>query len=154
FLHCAGALAGSTLLRAEDVPPLNPLDLAKFVDPLPIPPLTASSGLRSVPGYSSRKARFYRVAMRKMHVKVHRDLAPTRVWSYGSSWPGPTFETRKGEGVLVEWANELPPKHFLPIDHHLHGAEESNPEVRAVVHVHGARVPPESDGFPEDWYAP
>jgi spore coat protein A len=23
-----------------------------------------------------------------------------------------------------------------------------------VVHVHGARVPPESDGWPEDWYAP
>jgi spore coat protein A, manganese oxidase len=26
--------------------------------------------------------------------------------------------------------------------------------VRAVVHVHGARTPPESDGYPEAWYVP
>ncbi len=28
------------------------------------------------------------------------------------------------------------------------------PDVRNVVHLHGARVPPSSDGFPEDWYTP
>ena len=28
------------------------------------------------------------------------------------------------------------------------------PEVRGVVHVHGAKAPPESDGYPEDWYEP
>jgi spore coat protein A len=37
--------------------------------------------------------------------------------------------------------NALPTKHFLPIDHNIHGAEKSKPEVRAVTHVHGARVP-------------
>ena len=26
--------------------------------------------------------------------------------------------------------------------------------MRAVVHVHGAKTPPESDGYPEDWYVP
>ena len=60
----------------------------------------------------------------------------------------------RGEGLLIEWANELPDKHFLPIDHSLHGAEASNPKVRGVVHVHGAKVPPEYDGYPEDWYVP
>ena len=56
--------------------------------------------------------------------------------------------------MRIEWANELPARHFLPIDHHLHGAEADKPEVRAVTHVHGAKVPPESDGYPEDWYVP
>ena len=68
--------------------------------------------------------------------------------------PGPTFETRSGDGLLVEWPNELPAKHFLTIDHSLHGAEKDKPEARGVVHVHGAKAPPESDGYPEDWYAP
>ncbi len=92
--------------------------------------------------------------MREAQVLLHRDLPPTRVWSYNGSLPGPTFETRRGEPLLIEWANELPSRHFLPIDHNLHGAGADQPEVRAVVHVHGARVPPESDGYPESWYAP
>ncbi len=45
-------------------------------------------------------------------------------------------------------------KHFLPIDHSLHGAEKSLPEVRGVVHLHGGRTPAASDGYPEDWYVP
>ena len=28
------------------------------------------------------------------------------------------------------------------------------PEVRTVVHVHGARLPPESDGYPDRWFTP
>ena len=34
------------------------------------------------------------------------------------------------------------------------GAEIGVPDSRTVVHVHGAKVPPESDGWPMDWYAP
>lgn len=92
--------------------------------------------------------------MREVAAKLHRDLPPTRLWTYSGSWPGPTFETRSGQELLIEWANELPGRHFLPIDHRLHGAEMDKPEVRAVVHIHGAKVPPESDGYPEDWYTP
>ena len=61
---------------------------------------------------------------------------------------------RTGEDVLVEWANELPQEHFLPIDYRLHGAEKTNPQVRIVSHLHGARVPAASDGYPENWFAP
>ena len=68
--------------------------------------------------------------------------------------PRPTFDTQRGEPLLIEWANALPTKHFLPIDHTIHGAEASKPQVRAVTHVHGARVPAGSDGYPEDWYVP
>jgi spore coat protein A len=92
--------------------------------------------------------------MKELRVKVHRDVNPTRFWSFGNTFPGPTIEVQTGQPIMVEWANELPHKHFLPIDHHLHGAEASLPEVRAVVHVHGARVPAASDGYPETWYTP
>jgi spore coat protein A len=87
-------------------------------------------------------------------VRVHRDVPPTRMWTYAGSFPGPTFETRSGRGLLVEWANELPERHILPIDHGVCGAGADVPDVRAVVHVHGARVAPESDGYPEAWYPP
>ncbi len=91
--------------------------------------------------------------MRECAQKLHRDLKPTRLWSYGANVPGPSIETISGEPLQVEWVNELPEKHFLPIDYRLHGAKDQ-PQVRAVVHVHGAKAPPESDGYPEDWYVP
>jgi spore coat protein A, manganese oxidase len=92
--------------------------------------------------------------MQEILQKVHRDLPATRFWAYGQSVPGPTFETRSGENLVVEWSNELPSRHFLPIDHNLMGAEADKPEVRTVVHLHGGRVPAVSDGYPENWYTP
>jgi len=56
--------------------------------------------------------------------------------------------------MLVEWANELPTSHFLPIDHHIHGAEADKPNVRTVIHLHGSCVPAEGDGYPENWFVP
>ncbi|HEX4133270.1 MAG TPA: multicopper oxidase [Bryobacteraceae bacterium] len=140
--------------RLYAAPALNPDSLVKFVDPLPIPEIAKSNGFRAAPGKSSLKVPYFRVAMREVQAKLHRDLPATRLWCYGASSPGPTFETRSGQGLFIEWANELPEKHFLPIDHSLHGAEADKPEVRGVVHVHGAKAPPESDGYPEDWYVP
>jgi len=92
--------------------------------------------------------------MRQLESKVHRDVKPTRVWGFGGSSPGPAIETRSGQGVLVEWVNELPTQHFLPIDHTIHGAEANKPDVRVVTHLHGAKAPPTSDGYPDDWYVP
>ena len=74
------------------------------------------------------------------------------MWGYNGTWPGPTFETRSGQPITVKWINELPTKHFLAIDPSIHGAEEGTPEVRTVVHVHGAKVLPEHDGYPEAWF--
>jgi spore coat protein A len=76
------------------------------------------------------------------------------MWGFGATCPGPTFDVQSGQEILVEWANELPQKHFLPIDHRLGGAGKDQPEVRAVVHLHGGKVPAESDGYPEDWSVP
>ena len=135
-------------------PPLHPGALARFVDPLPIPAVKKPEEMRPDPHDASRRLPFYRVSMREAHVRVHRDLPPTHFWTYDGTLPGPTFETRSGEALLVEWRNDLPTRHFLPIDHTLCGAGRDRPDVRAIVHVHGAKVPPESDGYPEHWYVP
>jgi len=132
--------------------PLHPERLARFVDALPIPAIHHPQGLVNDPRDPNRKIPHFRLEMREIRAQVHRDLPPTRFWSYGGSVPGPTFEFEKDQPVLIEWVNELPEQHFLPIDHTLCGADTSVPDVRTVVHVHGARVPPESDGNPDEWF--
>ena len=133
---------------------LNAGALAQFVDPLPLPEIIKPIAQRPSPDNPAVQLPYYRVPMRQFESKLHRDMKPTRQWGYASASPGPTFETRSGQGLLVEWVNELPEKHFLPIDNSIHGAEADKPEVRAVVHLHGAKAPPESDGYPENWFVP
>jgi spore coat protein A, manganese oxidase len=168
FLHTSTLLAGAALtnqtaqthhamqkassLRARPV--LNTNALAQFVDALPIPSAARSTELRPNPANLEQKIPLYRVAIRPFEMKIHRDTEPTRMWGFGSQFPGPTFDIRSGQQILVEWTNELPQKHFLPIDHTLGGAAKDQPEVRAVVHLHGAKAPPDSDGYPEDWTVP
>jgi spore coat protein A len=164
FLQRSGILT-ATLALPQVAPPtqqpasrfrtnLNAYSLAQFVDPLPIPEVAQPIDHRPSPENASLKLPYYRVAMRQIEAKLHRDLKPTRLWAYGSNSPGPTFEARSSQGILVEWANELPTQHFLPIDHSIHGAEADKPEVRTVVHLHGAKAPADSDGYPENWYVP
>jgi len=136
----------------KHAPPLvDPQRIARFVDPLPRPEIARPAGNRVDSGQS---VPYYRIPIREFSAKVHRDVPPTRFWGFGNSMPGPTIEARSGEKILIEWPNQLPARHFLPIDHNLMGAEKGVPESRTVVHVHGARVPPESDGWPEAWYTP
>jgi len=146
--------AGPVTAAAPVIKQLNAWSIPWFVDRLPIPPVLKADGKRADPEAPGKMIPYFRVPMREVVAKVHRDLPPTRLWTYAGSFPGPTFDTRSGQALLVEWVNELPEKHFLPIDHNLCGAGADHAEVRTVVHVHGARVPPESDGYPENWYAP
>jgi spore coat protein A len=136
------------------VPILDPNSLDRFVDPLPLPVVAKPLGERALPDKSGERVPFYRVPMRAITAQLHRDLPPTNLWSYGGSVPGVMFDTQGGQGLFVEWANELPTKHFLPVDYSVHGAGPDTPEVRTVVHLHGAKTPPESDGYPEDWSVP
>jgi spore coat protein A, manganese oxidase len=116
-----------------------PVQLASYVTPLSIPPVSRP-GAAPVP-----------IHMRAFRHKAHRDLPATAMWGYNGMWPGPTFEVRKGQPISVKWTNKLPTKHFLPLDYTIHGEEESVPQVRTVTHVHGARVLPDSDGYPDAW---
>jgi len=140
------------MLAAPKVPLINPTSLARFVDPLPIPAVARAAGQRTHAAYPGRQLPYYRMEMRAFKSRLHRDVPSTPLWGYDGQFPGPTLETRRGEPLLIEWANALPTKHFLPIDHTIHGAEKDKPEVRVVTHVHGARAPAGADGFPEDWY--
>lgn len=140
----------STGIRTQ----LNANSLAQFVDPLPRLKIAEPTGHRPSPDDPKVQLPYYRIAMQEFEDRVHRDLKPTRLWGYASASPGPTFETRSGQGLLVEWVNELPEKHLLPIDHTLHGAEQDKTAVRTVVHLHGGKVPAGSDGYPENWIEP
>jgi spore coat protein A, manganese oxidase len=120
---------------------LQPGKLSPFVDALPVPAVLP-------------KASRYRIAMREFVGKVHRDLPATRQWGYQGASPGPSIETRSGDPVTIEWVNQLPVKHFLPIDHNVMGCQDGAAEVRTIAHVHGAKCPPESDGYPENWFVP
>lgn len=166
FLLRGGLLAAGTAVRngyaahemslpAEpEVAPFDTNSLARYVDELPIPPVLRSAGLRASRGNRAVRIPYYRVNMRPFQARVHRDMPPTNLWGYGGICPGPTLEVRRDQPVQVEWVNQLPARHFLPVDHSLHGAGRDVPEVRTVVHLHGGRTPAESDGYPENWFVP
>jgi spore coat protein A, manganese oxidase len=145
---------GAHVMQPPDAPPqlLDTRALARFVDPLPIPAFARPIGLRPSPADPASQLPYYRIVMRQFQAKVHRDVSPTTFWGYNGSCPGPTIEVRRAKPVLVEWVNQLPREHLFAIDHTLHGAEADKPEVRTVVHLHGGRTGPESDGYPEDWF--
>jgi len=148
------ARTSAAMLASPKVPLINPTSLARFVDALPVPSVARAESQRTHPAYPGRKLPCHRIEMRECKISLHRDIPATRMWGYNGQFPGPTIEAHRGEPLLVEWINALPTKHFLAIDHSLHGAERDKPEVRAVTHVHGARVSAGNDGFPEDWYPP
>ena len=158
YFAAAGALApeasASHVMQVAGAAPqlLDTSALARFVDPLPIPALAVPTGTKPSPTDVTVQVPSYRIVMRQFQAKVHRDVPPTTFWGYGNACPGPTFEVREKKPILVEWVNELPRQHLFAIDHTLHGAEADKPEVRTVVHLHGGKTSPESDGYPEDWF--
>lgn len=135
-------------------PVLDPARLTPFLDPLQTPPVARPLTTRAASGGSSGPVPLFRYPIKEFRKSVHRQLAPTVMWGYNGWSPGPTFEAKRGQPFFVEWRNELPSQHLLPIDHSLHGAEESKPTVRTVVHLHGGRTPPQFDGYPEAWFTP
>ena len=166
FLRHLSLLSGTVAVRngyaghaphaaqKPDVALLDTNALARYVSPLAIPRLMQKSGLRSSPVHPASHIPYYRVPMRQFQARVHRDMPATTFWGYAGTCPGPMLEVRRNQPILVEWCNELPQQHFLPIDHTIHGAEADKPEVRTVVHLHGGRTPPDSDGYPEHWFVP
>lgn len=123
---------------------LHTLQLASFVDPLPLPQIVRPvirNGRHSLT-----------LTMREVHAKVHRDVPPTRMWSYGPDAMAPLIEARSRQPLEIRWINNLPSKHFLPIDYSLHSSGHDVPDVRIIAHLHGAKVQSKYDGYPEDWF--
>jgi len=123
------------------VNPADPETIPKFIDPLPIPPVAK-------PAFHDS---YYEIEMKEARHQFHSYFPFTTVWGYEGMVPGPTFDVSKDQVIRVKWINNLPYKHFLPVDYTLHGAIDS-PEVRTVVHLHGANVDWESDGHPDAWF--
>jgi spore coat protein A len=141
FLPC------SAVPQEEETAQLFGVAVKPFVDALPIPPILRSAQLHQGSPY-------YRIELTEFRQKLHRDVPATLVWGFDGRTPGPTLISKRDRPIVVDWVNRLPAKHRLAIDHNLHGAESSVPETRAVIHLHGAHVAPESDGHPEDWKVP
>jgi spore coat protein A, manganese oxidase len=128
---------------ASPVPVRSGVKLTRYVDPLTIPPVIRASG---------EIGETVEIEMLQFQQKVHRDLPPTTVWGYNGSWPGPTIEAQSGQTLNINWISKLPTTHLLPIDHSIHGAELTLPQVRNVAHLHGACTLPDDDGYPEAWF--
>ena len=125
-----------------------PVALASYVTPLAIPPVIHPYGR---PNDRPKGADPIEIHLRPFRHQAHRDLPAATMWGYNGTWPGPTFEVRKGQPISVKWINQLPTKHFLPLDYTIHGEGQDVPQVRTVTHVHGAQVMPDSDGYPDAW---
>ncbi|WP_442916887.1 multicopper oxidase family protein [Lysinibacillus sp. 54212] len=128
------------------VNPADPASIPKFVDKLPKPSKAKPTPNKDYPHNS-----YYEIEMHAAYHRFHRYFPLTKVWGYDGLVPGPTIEATKDKSTYVKYINNLPDKHFLPIDHTLHSSVNSK-EVRTVVHLHGAHVDWESDGHPEAWY--
>ena len=115
--------------------PANPNTIPKFVDSLPNPKIENP----------------LKINKEETTHKFNKFFPPTTVWGYDGLYPGPTIEAKKDTPIYVKWTNNLPEKHLLPVDHTLHGTNDT-PDVRSVVHLHGANVESESDGSPDAWY--
>ena len=127
--------------------------LQPFVDPLPLPVVQKPLGKHSSAELGAKDAPYYEVSIRKIECKMHRDLPATTLWSYGETSAPILFETTSGEGVLIRWQNNLPAKHILDVSTPMQGMD-NDPETRVVTHMHGARVPTVSDGYPTTWFGP
>lgn len=140
--------------------------LKKFVQPLPalgptgIP--VASPDVTTYPGLD-----YYKIAMGEYSQQLHPDLPKaTKLWGYadatnsagiGGFTPsfrhlGPVIVAQSGRPVRINFVNQLPATHMLPVDVSLPGAEMA--QNRAVPHLHGGHVPWVSDGGPFAWFTP
>lgn len=97
-----------------------------FRVPLPVPPVLK-------PVRTGATTDYYEVTQKATKQEILPGLK-TEVWGYNGIFPGPTLEARTGRRVVVRQHNELP--------------------VPVVVHLHGGRTPPESDGYPTDFILP
>jgi FtsP/CotA-like multicopper oxidase with cupredoxin domain len=88
--------------------------------PLPVPPVLSGADR-------------YEIVQREVTAEILPGVQ-TRVWTYGGTFPGPTFESRRSHAITVAHRNELP--------------------VPSVVHLHGGRTPASSDGYPTDLVTP
>lgn len=136
-------------------------ELTPFLDPLPTPS-------RATPVQVDGIHQLI-IPLMNATARLHAQLPPTRLWTYGGTVPGPTIEVRRGWRLRVTWTNNL--RGTVPLT----AVEAANtnspwnapgrsgalprPDVAALTpwaaaHVHGALTGANSDGWPENVLAP
>ena len=122
-------------------------NLEKWLDEVPRPGVAEPTGTKDGRPY-------YEIEMSEVEQELHSDLPATTVWGYDGQFPGPTIEAEQGEPIYVQWQNDLPDEHLLPVDTTVH--EEMVPYgidgVRTVTHLHGGNVEAASDGHAQAWF--
>ncbi|GAA1875445.1 multicopper oxidase family protein [Pseudonocardia ailaonensis] len=140
FLGALGAVGVGSVALAGcgvfgiDTPPGQTGDTLPSTRPLPEPytvPLPRPAVAR--PTGTLDGADLYEVTQRAADVEILPG-ARTTIWGYDGTFPGPTFETRRGRPVVVRHTNALP--------------------VPTVAHLHGGHTAPEHDGWPLDLLVP
>jgi len=146
--------------------------LQKFRDPLTVPPVVRAP----------RDGRELTITSKVARRRLHSQLPPTTVWSYGGSFPGPTIVVQRDTPVNITWRNSLTGTIPLtgvevvgptttealaatrrpgwrdrtgrPLPHHLPTTGLSELEAWNVVHVHGACVNGVDDGLSTNGVGP
>ena len=133
------ALAGSGMAtflskEAEAITSFRP-----YMVKLPVPP-KAVAGADGV----------YRISADDFVQALHPKLPAVKVWGYNDGttrlYPGPTIEVHKGESTKVEFTNDLPKTHLLPVDSEVAGGRGT--DTRILTHLHGGFVSGADDGNP------
>jgi len=154
--------------------------LVPFLDALPIPPVIRPHHQEGddfhhlnkddFRHYDENKLHPVRISMQPVQSSLHAQLPPTTLWTYEGSFPGPVIDVHRGQEVTVEWKNDLKDS-ALPFataiaddppdgessTQNVPGSNGAPPEqgVEAirpwtVVHLHGAKVHPDSDGWTDN----
>ncbi|EDQ87164.1 uncharacterized protein MONBRDRAFT_27601 [Monosiga brevicollis MX1] len=120
--------------------------------------LPGSDGcIRGSAGHAAK----YTIAMVQTQVQLHRDLAPTTMWTYNGTFPGPTIEARSGEPVEILFINDLRDdagqlrtSHYLSVEECIHGPSFNKAVPYTVPHLHGGVIPFRWDGHPDFQFGP
>jgi FtsP/CotA-like multicopper oxidase with cupredoxin domain len=149
--------------REDPTPPPPSPATTPWVHWLPAPPvkqaLASPDSLTGGPPNPAEHQYYERFAPQKyyeMTVKAgphtfHDDLdalgGPSTIWGYDGIFPGPTFDARYGEPILLRIHNDLPTDYEL--------AENPTFGINDVItHLHNHHTATESDGGPWDYYGP
>lgn len=108
---------------------------------------------------------WYEVAVTAFSHTFHTSLNPIPVWGYDGTYPGKVFDTPRDRLVQVTWINRLTlgmpekfPFEVIPSPYPMPGdtehADHTTKPGHTVVHLHGAHVPADSDGWPESFLHP
>ncbi|KAL3687464.1 hypothetical protein R1sor_013773 [Riccia sorocarpa] len=121
--------------------------LTPYIDPLPLlKTIDISDGKQII------------VGAYKITQKLHSELPPTTLYTYGTSektatFPGPTLLATRHKPSYVRWENHIHDSEtFLITDRSLHWANPKRGGVPIVTHLHGGELESTYDGHPDAWF--